>query len=53
MDAHGKVTMETRQATMEKLAHAHVMCTRTFLLVDSKGLGYKARLILVIEGHIG
>ena len=35
------VTTETRSVAMEMLAHAHAMCTRSFLLLLLKGLGVR------------
>ena len=40
----GQITMETRPAAMEKPVHAHAMCTRSFLLHNSKGLGTRLGL---------
>ena len=43
MGTLGHVTIETLLAAMETLVHAHTMCTRPFLLLNSKGLGVKVQ----------
>ena len=40
VDDLGLVTMETQLAAMEKLAHAHAICTKSFILINSKDLAW-------------
>ena len=43
----GLITMEMQLVAMEKLVYARAMCTRSFLLLKSKGLCiYKAITVL-------